>query len=60
MEFLAGRPDTTVQLNEEGGERKRLLEEFKQWEIVADIFCGSGAFVVQAAAKLGCTVYAKI
>jgi len=41
--------------------RKRLLEEFKQWEIVADIFCGSGAlFVVQAAAKLGCTVYAKI
>jgi tRNA (guanine37-N1)-methyltransferase len=76
MEFLAGRPDTTVQLNEVGvalefdlskvywcarlsGERKRLLEEFKQGEIVADAFCGAGAFVVQAAAKLGCTVYAN-
>jgi tRNA (guanine37-N1)-methyltransferase len=76
MDVLAGRPDTTVRLNEDGialefdlskvywctrlsGERKRLLEEFKQGEIIADAFCGAGAFVVQAAAKLGCTVYAN-
>lgn len=76
MDILAGRPDTTVRLNEDGvtlefdlskvywctrlsGERKRLLEEFKQGEIIADAFCGAGAFVVQAAAKLGCTVYAN-
>lgn len=41
------------------GERKRLLDEFKEGEIVADAFCGAGAFVVQAAVKLGCTVYAN-
>ena len=41
------------------GERKRLLNEFNQGDVVADAFCGAGAFVVQAAAKLGCTVYAN-
>ncbi|GFH47946.1 hypothetical protein CTEN210_04422 [Chaetoceros tenuissimus] len=41
------------------GERKRLLEEFQEGDIVADAFCGAGAFVVQAAIKRGCTVYAN-
>ena len=41
------------------GERKRLLEEFEQGQVVADAFCGAGAFVVQAATKRGCTVYAN-
>lgn len=76
MDLLAGIPDTTVQLNEDGvslefdlkkvywctrlsGERKRLLEEIQPGDVVADAFCGAGAFVVQAAMKLGCTVYAN-
>eukprot|EP00557_Chaetoceros_sp_GSL56_P007742 CAMPEP_0176504892 /NCGR_PEP_ID=MMETSP0200_2-20121128/16195_1 /TAXON_ID=947934 /ORGANISM="Chaetoceros sp., Strain GSL56" /LENGTH=449 /DNA_ID=CAMNT_0017904393 /DNA_START=562 /DNA_END=1911 /DNA_ORIENTATION=+ len=41
------------------GERKRLLEEIQPGDVVADAFCGAGAFVVQAAMKLGCTVYAN-
>lgn len=41
------------------GERKRLLEEFQEGDIVADAFCGAGAFVVQAAIKRGCTMYAN-
>lgn len=76
MDLLAGSPNTTVQLNEDGvslefdlkkvywctrlsGERKRLLEEIQPGDVVADAFCGAGAFVVQAAMKLGCTVYAN-
>lgn len=76
MDLLAGSPDTTVQLNEDGvslefdlkkvywctrlsGERKRLLEEIQPGDVVADAFCGAGAFVVQAATKFGCTVYAN-
>lgn len=76
MDVLAGNPDTTVRLNEDGvslefdlrkvywctrlsGERKRLLEELRPGDVVADAFCGAGAFVVQAATKLGCTVYAN-
>lgn len=76
MEFLAGKPDTMVRVNEDGvsldfdlrkvywctrlsGERKRLLDEFNEGDVVADAFCGAGAFVVQAAVKLGCTVYAN-
>ena len=76
MEVLAGKSDTTVQVNEDGvtldfdlrkvywctrlsGERKRLLRELEEGQVVADAFCGAGAFVVQAAAKRGCTVYAN-
>lgn len=36
-----------------------MLKEFNEGEVVADAFCGAGAFVVQAAMKLGCTVYAN-
>ena len=76
MEVLAGKPDTTVKLNEDGvklefdlrnvywctrlsGERSRLLGEIKKGEIIADAFCGVGAFCLLAASKLGCTVYAN-
>ena len=41
------------------GERSRLLNEFKEGDVVADAFCGAGAFVVQAAIKKGCRVYAN-
>jgi len=76
MEVLAGKPDTTVKLNEDGvhlefdlrnvywctrlsGERSRLLSEINKGEIIADAFCGVGAFCLLAASKLGCTVYAN-
>jgi len=36
-----------------------LLQEFNEGELIADAFCGVGAFCILSATKLGCTVLAN-